>query len=85
MSEASPHAQSGPLAYKNYKDTHRRCELSGCSCYEDMVVNGFYTDAEYHSDLEVHHKDGDRSNIDPSNLMSVCSMAHNKLEREKDL
>lgn len=85
MSEKTPHAQAGPQAYKNYKDTHRRCELLGCNCYESMVVNGLYTEVEYFTDLEVHHMDGDRLNMDYSNLMSVCSMAHNKLEREKDL
>ena len=84
MSEATPHAQAGPQAYKNYKDTHRRCELSGCNCYEAMVVNGFYTEEEYFSDLEVHHKGGDRSNMDPEYLMTVCSMAHNKLTREEN-
>lgn len=82
MSEATPHAQSGPEAYKNYKDTHRRCELEECPCYS-MVESGFYSEMEYFTDLEVHHKDGNRLNNDPSNLMTVCSMAHNKLEREK--
>ena len=84
MSEATPHAQSGPLAYKNYKDTHRRCELSGCNCYEAMVVNGLYSEKEYFTDLEVHHIGGDRSNMDPKYLMTVCSMAHNKLTMEED-
>jgi DNA-directed RNA polymerase subunit RPC12/RpoP len=30
--------------------------------------------------LDVHHRDSDKSNNDPSNLMTVCSNCHRELE-----
>lgn len=80
--EKTPHAQKGSQTYKHYKDTHRRCEMPGCNCYDSYVVNGDYEEQDYWEDLEVHHIDGDRNNNDPSNLMTVCGVAHNKLDKE---
>ena len=47
----------------------RREECESCG-YVPMFLRG----------LEVHHRDGDKENNDPENLMTLCSNCHKDME-----
>ena len=82
------YGQDRDIEYRNLRKD--RCEIEGCTCYEDLVVNGTEkTEAEreivYRQCLQVDHIDGDRTNMNPENLLTVCPNRHQfKTIFEKD-
>ena len=80
--------QDRDIEYRNLRKD--RCEIEGCTCYEDLVINGTEkSEAErevvYRQCLQVDHIDGDRTNMNPENLLTVCPNRHQfKTIFEKD-
>lgn len=67
------------IAYKNARKD--RCEFEGCNCYETLVENstkGSKAERElaYQKILQVDHIDGDRENMAPENLVTLCPNRH---------
>jgi len=71
--------QERDLAYRNARKD--RCEHPNCNCYEELVENGdklskSLREVYYQLVLQVDHKDGDRENMDPENLITLCPNRH---------
>jgi len=68
------------LTYKN--ERKNRCEYPGCTCYEDLVLNAddeltkSEREINYIRSLQVDHIDGDRENMNPDNLWTLCPNRH---------
>jgi hypothetical protein len=70
--------------YQKYKKN--RCEIPGCDCYERYVSSPdepSFSEMRfnerlhvYKAILDVDHIDGDRDNMVPSNLWTICSPQH---------
>jgi hypothetical protein len=71
--------QERDLAYKNARKD--RCEHPDCNCYEELVEDGdklskALREVYYQLVLQVDHVDGDRENMDPENLVTLCPNRH---------
>jgi len=68
------------LDYKNARKD--RCEYPGCTCYEDLVLNAddeltkSEREINYIRSLQVDHIDGNRENMNPDNLWTLCPNRH---------
>ena len=67
------------LAYKNARKD--KCEFEGCNCYEALVENSTKDskaerELAYQKILQVDHIDGDRENMSPENLITLCPNRH---------
>jgi len=80
-----PSQQERDLTHKQYRKD--RCEREGCACYENFVENPPETSLEhrlmwqerienFEQQLEVHHKNNNRNDMNPENLITLCSNAH---------
>jgi len=80
--------QERELSYKNARKT--RCEFSGCDCYKELVedhkeLSKPIREIYYQQILQVDHKDGDRENMNPDNLITLCPNRHSfKTMENKD-
>ena len=76
------------LSYKNARKD--RCEHPDCNCYDELVenTNKFskpIREIHYQLILQVDHKDGDRENMNPDNLITLCPNRHSiKTMRNED-
>jgi len=59
------HKSKYHFPWKKHKE--KQCEMCG---YEPLFLRS----------LDVHHRDGDKKNNDPSNLMTLCATCHRELE-----
>ena len=76
------------LSYKNARKD--RCEHPNCNCYDELVENSNkfskpIREIHYQLILQVDHKDGDRENMNPDNLITLCPNRHSiKTMRNED-
>ena len=76
------------LAYKNARKD--KCEFSGCNCYKTLVLESkekskSIRELAYQKILQVDHIDGDRENMAPENLITLCPNRHSiKTMNNKD-
>jgi hypothetical protein len=76
------------IAYKN--EQKPRCEFPDCGCYEELVEDSNelskpIREIYYQQSLNVDHKDGDRENMNPDNLITLCPNRHSfKTMENKD-
>lgn len=76
------------IAYRNARKT--KCELPDCECYKELVeddkeLSKPMREIYYQQILQVDHKDGDRENMNPDNLITLCPNRHSiKTMENKD-
>ena len=76
------------IAYRNARKT--KCEFPGCECYKELVEDSKelskpMREIYYQQILQVDHKDGDRENMNPDNLITLCPNRHSiKTMENKD-
>jgi hypothetical protein len=80
--------QERELSYKNARK--ERCEFPDCQCYKELVedikeLSKPIREIHYQQILQVDHKDGDRENMNPDNLITLCPNRHSfKTMENKD-
>lgn len=76
------------IVYRNARKT--KCEFPDCGCYKELVEDGkelskSMREIYYQQILQVDHKDGDRENMNPDNLITLCPNRHSiKTMENKD-